>query len=466
MRKTLLRFAFVVAVVLLPLGVHFAYQAFTGLPGEMIIASGPQGGRYAQVVASLAQQVEKRTGVQVQVVPTEGSLENLTLLDEAAVDFCLYQPQSEQFLHDPDAGTHVSAAFVANVYTEIVHFAVRRNLQVEWPDDLRGKRVSLGLQNSGDYAMSRRLLEHLGLDEESIDPAYLTYDEIKAGFADGSLDAAFLTLGVGAPILEELFAEGICDLVPVPFAEALAQRDVSISIETIPAGFYRSFPPVEPASDLLTVGLRAQLLTRKDVPSSLVEEVAEILLSEDFAKRNGLVELFTNGKEFARDKQEFPAHPGTLGVFEPGLRPLLSPEFVEATEGMRSFVVSLFIAALFGYRWLKKQHELRQEHRLDRYMRQALDIEQRQISLDAESGNNDIESLRGLLDEVTQLRHSALSEFSAHELNEDRAADCFLEMTHALSEKINAKLTRQRFDKRLDELSVQLASNAESSLEE
>ncbi len=452
MRRTLLRSVFVGAVVLLPVGLHFVYQAMTRLPKQITIASGPEGGRYAQIAQSLAQHVEARTGVEVDVIGTAGSLENLELLDTGAVQLCLYQPQSEQFLHNADAGTHAEATFIGNVYTEIVHFAVRRGVTIDRPGDLRGKRVSLGQKASGDYAISRLLLAHFGLDETTIEPAYLTYHEIKSGFADGSLDAAFLTLGVRAPILQELFSAGNCDVIEIPYAEALSQRDTSISMETIPAGFYRSFAPVEPANDLRTVGLRAQLLARSDVPSALVEEVTRIILSEEFAKRNGLVELFANGTEFARDKQEFPAHPGTLGVYEPGLQPLLSPDFVEATEGMRSFVVSLLIAAFFAYRWLKKQHERRQEHRLDRFMRQVLDIEQRQIALDTGDGTDDISRLIELLDEVTHLRHSALSEFSAHELNEDRAADCFLEMTHALSDKINAKLTRQRLERALSRL--------------
>ena len=41
--------------------------------------------------------------------------------------------------------------------------------------------------------------------------------------------------------------------------------------------------------------------------------------------------------------------------------------------------------------------------------------------------------------------------FSAHELQDDRAADCFLEMCHALSDKINAKLLRQSMHKRFNE---------------
>ena len=41
-----------------------------------------------------------------------------------------------------------------------------------------------------------------------------------------------------------------------------------------------------------------------------------------------------------------------------------------------------------------------------------------------------------------ELFAEVLKEFTAHELNEDRAVECFLQMCHALSDKINAKLTR------------------------
>jgi hypothetical protein len=61
-----------------------------------------------------------------------------------------------------------------------------------------------------------------------------------------------------------------------------------------------------------------------------------------------------------------------------------------------------------------------------------------------------------MLDEVTLLRQEVLKDFSAHELRDDRAADCFLEMCHAISDKISAKLLRQRLAQGFDELRSQL----------
>jgi hypothetical protein len=117
---------------------------------------------------------------------------------------------------------------------------------------------------------------------------------------------------------------------------------------------------------------------------------------------------------------------------------------VEATEGLRSFVVSLLIAIYLGYRWLQDRRERKDEHQLDGYFRALVKIESRQIDIDSNASIEETEALEKMLDEVTLLRQEALKDFSAHELKDDRAADCFLEMCHAISEKIGAKLLRQQ----------------------
>ena len=151
-------------------------------------------------------------------------------------------------------------------------------------------------------------------------------------------------------------------------------------------------------------------------------------------------------------KPHFPTHSGALNVYEPELKPLLPSEFVGAIEGMRQFVASLVIAVFLGVRWLTRMRLKKREHRLDRFIRALLDIERRQLSLDASADANDVERLQKLLDEVTLLRQDALQQFSAHELNEDRAPECFIEMAHDLSSKMDAKISRQRLDKRFVEL--------------
>ncbi len=134
-------------------------------------------------------------------------------------------------------------------------------------------------------------------------------------------------------------------------------------------------------------------------------------------------------------------HTGASHIYNPDLKPLLDPDFVEGTEGLRSFLVSIIAAIWLARRWWKRRQLLSQEHKLDRYIRDLLQIERDQIGIDGDEPD-DTEALQALLDRVTHLRQAALSEFTAHELNEDQAVDCFVEMCHALSDKISGKLTR------------------------
>jgi hypothetical protein len=131
---------------------------------------------------------------------------------------------------------------------------------------------------------------------------------------------------------------------------------------------------------------------------------------------------------------------------------MLNAEFVDATEGMRSVVFSMLIAAFFGGRWIIQQRIRQKAHRLDRFTRRLLAIERRQVSLGARPTVEDVIVLQDLLDEVTSLRLEALRRWSAHELGEDLAAQCFIDMCHALTTKINAKISRERIELRLCEL--------------
>ncbi|MEE8045904.1 MAG: TAXI family TRAP transporter solute-binding subunit, partial [Dehalococcoidia bacterium] len=422
----------VLILILLPFGVHSVYQHYVAFPKKTAIATGPAGGRYRQVGDRLAETIQSELGVNVRTIETNGSLENFRLLTEGRVQFCIYQHGTQQVFQrfvGQQRGEHHRrdhvVAFVSNLYSEVAHFIVRRGSSIRTPDDLKGKRVAVGMQNSGDYAMSLILLDHFGLGLESIQPKQLQYPQVKQAFVDQTIDAAFITVGVEAPILRELFATGQCDLISIPFAEALAKKHIAISQETIPAGLFNSHQRVEPPVDVQTVSLRAQLLTRTDVSENLVEEVTRILHDEQFLKENHLAELFINETRFSREKPEFAIHPGALNFYEPDLQPLLDTDFVEATEGIRSFVVSVLIAAFLIYRWWKNHRIRANEHQLDRYIRSLLDIERRQLALDevADSADpiNDIRFLQTLLDEVTSLRQEALKDFSAHELAEDRA---------------------------------------------
>ncbi|MEO2016188.1 MAG: TAXI family TRAP transporter solute-binding subunit [Fuerstiella sp.] len=424
-------------------------------PDEIKIAQGPEDGFYRPLSQNLIDTIKKDELLDLKVYPreSEGSLSNLYLLQDGEADFALYQPGTLE----PDTASNVR--FVANLYSQPAHFIVRRGASIQSPADLRGKRVQLGLENSGDYAMSRILLEHFELNETDVEARHLTYQQVKDGFADESLDAAFITIGVHAKIFSDLFTSGNCELRSIPYVEALMTKQISLSPYTIPKGLYSRQLGPEPDRDITTVSVGAQLLTRKDVNDEVVMEVTRLVMNDEFLKRNQLGELYLSGANYAQAKPAFAMHSGARSFYDPHF----DIHIFESLDAIYSLVASVLIATFLLAQEFRKRRVRKKEHRLDRHLRSLLGIERRQIDLDNESYTDDLEALQKLLDEVTFLRQGALEEIAARDLNEDRAIDSFIQMCHALSHKINAKISRQRLDQRLAELIKLLATTGDAS---
>jgi len=455
-KRSLFKILVISLLIFLPVILHQTYRWMTALPGQVTIAAGHPEGRYYGMAVQLKTMLEQRLPIDVQILETKGSLENLELLRKGKADLGFYQPGTEFALAElkpvlavqpkPMVPSADQVCFIANLYSQVVHVIVPADSDIKSVADLKGHRISLGEQGAGDLAASLPLLRHLQLSLDEIEPAYLSYQEVEEQFGKKTLDAVIMTVGTEAPVLHNLLESGQYRILEIPYTDALTRKASHFYQYEIPAGMFRTQEPVVPENNLQTVACGAHLLTRESASDALVAEVTAILLHQKFSRQMHLNELFAAGNSFARDNQGFPVHIGADHVYNPDLKPFMNSEFVEATEGMRSFIVSILIASYLLFRWVLKRRAKAKEHKLDRYIRQLVEIENKQMQLD---GNNpsDGPALHALLDEVTSLRQDTLKQFSAHELNEDRATDAFLEMCHALSDKINAKLLGWKIDR-------------------
>ncbi len=456
MKRSLFKILIIGLLICLPVMLHQAYRWMTALPKQITIAAGYPEGRYHSLAVQLKTILEQRFPLKVQVLETQGSLENLKLLRSGKADLCFYQPGTEMALagmrpgleveRDPQTLTEDQICFIANLYSQVLHVIVRSDSDIMSVADLKGRRISLGQRDSGDLAASLALLRHLQISLEDIDASYLSYHDAEERLDQKTLDGMIVTVGIEAPVLHDLLDTGNYRILEIPYTAALARKEAGFNEYEIPAGMFRSAGPAVPDQNLRTVACSAHLLTRESVSENLIAIVTSIVLHQNFSRQTQLHELFAEGGSFARDNQGFPVHAGADYAYNPELKPFLNSEFVEATEGMRSFLVSILIAGYFLFRWIQRRHAKVIGHKLDGFIRQLVEIENKQMQLD---GNNEEDGppLQKLLDDVTCLRQETLRQFSAHELNEDRATDAFLEMCHALSDKINAKLLGWKIDR-------------------
>jgi TRAP transporter TAXI family solute receptor len=440
--------------VLICVPLYQLVKALVGLNRTIVIAAGPEKGLYHPIALSLSN-VVTRLGRKATVRTTAGSLENLKLVAEGKVDLALFQPGSrknlkefaptllEQESQKIDPAELGQVAFMANLYSQPLHIAVRNGSGVESLQDLRGKVVNLGPELSADYPMSLLLLRSLDM-QPGENHRNMPYTELIDAFDRDEVDAAFITVGMQADVFRTLARTGKVRFLSIPHNEALAAMELHLSPFKVPRGIYQFEGEAVPGADIQTVATGAHLITRSDVESGLVENITQEILKTPFQKENRLGELFEKGKPFASSRPFFPIHEGAKWVYEPSSKNLLSTDFVEKWEGMRSFFVSLIVAGFFGYRWYHKKKDRMKDHKLDHYIHTVMEIEQQQMSLEAEKPEEAMEKLQSLLDRVTNLRQECFEDFSVHRLQDDQGTDCFLELCASISEKLNAKMTRLR----------------------
>ena len=455
--------------VLICVPLYQLVKALVGLNRTIVIAGGPEKGLYPPIALSLST-VVTRLGRKATVLTTKGSLENLKLVAEGRVHLALFQPGSrknlkefaptllEQEAQKIDPAELGQVAFMANLYSQPLHIAVRNGSGIESRQDLKGKVVNLGEELSADYPMSRLLLRSLDMPPGE-NHRNMPYTELIDAFDRDEVDAAFITVGMQADVFQTLARSGKVRFLSIPNNEALAAMELHLSPFKVPRGIYQFEGEAVPGADIQTVATGAHLITRSDVESGLVEKITQEILKTPFQKENRLGELFEQGKPFARARPFFPIHEGAKWVYEPGSRTLLKPELVDMWESMRSFFVSILVAAFFGYQWYRKKKDRTKEGRLDYYIRKVIEIERQQMTLDTEKKANDMEKLQRLQDELTNLRQDCFKDFSGHQLQDEPCTDCFLKLCASLSEKLNAKMTRLRLGGEIARLAKAIEEN-------
>ena len=154
-RRRAIRIGLGIGLVLLPMIAYAVYASVSRMPKQVFIGSGPAGGQYVQIAEMLKQHIETTyPHVTVELVATEGSLENYLLLEAGKLDFAMHQPGVNSVFEQLDpaglaAARERAAAhelqkhgsgdvrFVANLYSQPAHLIVRRGQGIK-SADLRG----------------------------------------------------------------------------------------------------------------------------------------------------------------------------------------------------------------------------------------------------------------------------------------------------------------------------------------
>lgn len=361
-----------------------------------IATGGSQGEYYAfgQALAKVVARYEPQ--IQIEVIETEGSLENLDLLNSNRVQLALIQS---------DTTVSPSIQAIATLFPEILHLIVTEESDINSFSELKGKRIALMPKGSGSYQLFWSLSSHYGLSGQDFTTVALSPVEAHAALLSRKVDALFRVIALGNPTVSQLLKDGRTELVPIEQGAAIQLFQPALFPSQIPQGTYNGAVPI-PAQDLPVVAVEAVLVTREDSDRSIIYEITRIL----FEARNELVKQNIQAAMIRQPEElndlGLPFHQGAKTYYNQD-RPSFLVEYAEPL----GLLLSTAVLCVSGIWQLKMWLQGKQKNRADFYNLEILKLIERINSIE------DIEQL-------TLVRHH-LFEILAQvivDLDEDRVS--------------------------------------------
>lgn len=281
------------------------------------LGTGNEEGMYYQFGTALADAAAgSAEAPALSVETTAGSSANLRLLSQGFLDAATVQADT---LHDAangtglfaDSGAYEGYSAVAGLYTEACQIVVPADSAITSVADLAGKTVSLGERESGVLQNALQILDAYNLTEGDFTAEHLSFSDSAAALQSGAIDAAFITAAAPTPAVTGLAdAIGVRVLGLDAYAiDALTAHYSYYMPCSIPAGTYQG-----QSETVDTVGVRAVLVARNDVPDDQVRALLDLL----FADSAALAQLpgdMRPALQQATDGIPVPFHPAAAAFF-------------------------------------------------------------------------------------------------------------------------------------------------------
>lgn len=367
-------------------------------PKTIIMTSGDDGSMYYKIANRYAK-ILARNGVNLKVIKSEGSLENLDrLLNHSyRVDVGFVQ---SGLTRKRKIDNLVSLGSVA--YEPLFIF-YRGNKPVEILSQFKGKKLAIGPDGSGTNYLATNLLEMNGIEPEEPPEAptelwEMDDEEAAQDLLNGKIDAVFFMAdSASSQLMRKLLHEPAIHLVNLTQADAYTRRVGYLNKLVLPKGAI-DFGNNVPDHDITLIAPSVELIARSNLHPALSD-----LLLEAAKEVHGRATLFQSRKEFPVPlEHEFPISGDASRYYKSGKTFLYRYfPFWMASLISRILVVFLPIVLILipGLRAIPALYRWGTKMRIYRWYRQLLALEQDMVNqMDA----NKQKELLTRLDQIEQ----------------------------------------------------------------
>ena len=277
------RFGKVLAFVMIQMLLVFTMTGCGSKAGSgngIKLGTGGTGGNYYSYGNILSDYMEDQTDYSLEVVSTAGSAANLRLISDGYLDMAIVQSDTltdalngkGAFSGGALSGFHP----VTGLYTEKCQVIVAAGSDIEDIDDLKGRKVSIGAEDSGVLKNAEDILESYNLSKKDIQAVNLDFTASAEALKNGEIEAFFCTASAPTTAVVELAEE--MDIRILSMSEAAIKRltaasDAYLSCE-IEAETYNG-----QTESITVVGVSAVLIASDSLSSEAEAAVLGILNS-------------------------------------------------------------------------------------------------------------------------------------------------------------------------------------------
>jgi TRAP-type uncharacterized transport system substrate-binding protein len=255
-------------------------------PRTITITTGPPGSDYALMGTQYAR-VLKHSGVNVRLLASAGSGENLTRLNDprSGVQVGFAQGGLTDEAHSPDLESLGTIAY------EPFWFFMRQDLPGNTlAEALSGRKIAIGPAGSGSQALATKFLEMYSVEPGTLQLSALNAQDAAAAIEHGDIDAAAMIASWNSESLQRLLHNPKIRLAGFTRADAYVALLPYLNKLVLPAGVISLADNLPPA-DVNLLAPKASLIIRGELHPAiqylLLEAAAEVNSAPNIFQRPG-----------------------------------------------------------------------------------------------------------------------------------------------------------------------------------
>ena len=281
-------------IAIIAIGLFFLIRHIEPAPPNHLTLSTGDDQSDLMEFAKQYKKILKADGVDLDIRPSIGPLENLRLLEDDSAGVAA--PFVQDGLGSEDKQPDIVS--LGSLYYEPIWIFYRAKNTFNHISELEGKKIAVGRIGHGTQVLVERLLKMTGVDPEDATLINMNSKESADALKNGSIDAAIIMLPPEHPIIKDLCAHKDLKLMNVAQAEAISRKDAAFHHLILPRGAIDLEKDI-PREDVHLVSSTATLLIRDDLHPALA-----YLLLKAAAEVHSTPGIFEKRGEFPTNKDD------------------------------------------------------------------------------------------------------------------------------------------------------------------